>query len=273
MTAYLLGHVGSVAEEDSDQCPNGGGRIDIDKADIVGTGSDREYVRASGEELQTDLGVLKVPSDVNSGELLATHLREVFRVQALRLPDLFDHFERTGAPMMPRDVGLVVGHTGASADDHVLDAGTGTGVLAAAFGRMGAEVITYEIDSEFAAVARENMELADTSSCVEVRNADLVDDLDVFDPEAFDLITLDMADAPAVVRRAPELLVPGGYCVVYAPFVEQARTAVRTARESGFRDVEAVETIQRRLRVDDRGTRPDTKGVGHTGYLTFARRG
>jgi len=31
------------------------------------------------------------------------------------------------------------------------------------------------------------------------------------------------------------------------------------------------ETIQRRMKFDDRGSRPDTRGVGHTGYLTVAR--
>jgi tRNA (adenine57-N1/adenine58-N1)-methyltransferase len=62
--------------------------------------------------------------------------------------------------MLPRDVGLVMGHTGVAAGDRVLDAGTGTGVLAPYMARAGAEVVTYERDPEFAEVARENMELA-----------------------------------------------------------------------------------------------------------------
>jgi tRNA (adenine57-N1/adenine58-N1)-methyltransferase len=37
--------------------------------------------------------------------------------------------------------------------------------------------------------------------------------------------------------------------------------------------LETVETIQRRMDFDDRGSRPSTAGVGHTGYLTFGRRG
>jgi tRNA (adenine57-N1/adenine58-N1)-methyltransferase len=36
--------------------------------------------------------------------------------------------------------------------------------------------------------------------------------------------------------------------------------------------LETYETIQRRMDFDDRGSRPSTAGVGHTGYLTFARR-
>jgi tRNA (adenine57-N1/adenine58-N1)-methyltransferase len=232
---------------------------------------DREYLRAPGEELQTDLGVLTVPEDVEPGQRLETHLGEEFVVREPRGPDLFDHFERTGAPMMPRDVGLVVGFTGAAADDRVLDAGTGTGVLAAYLGRVGADVVTYERDPEFAAVARENMRLAGVADRVDVRTGDVTAALDGLAGEPFDLLTLDTADAPAVVRRAPELLVDGGFVVVYSPFVEGSRAAVEAAEAVDLREVTTHETIQRRMQFDDRGSRPDTRGVGHTGYLTVGR--
>jgi tRNA (adenine57-N1/adenine58-N1)-methyltransferase len=231
---------------------------------------DREYLREPGSELQTDLGVLQVPEDVEPGETLETHLGEPFEVRALRGPDLFNHMERTGAPMMPRDVGLVVGHTGVASGDRVLDAGTGTGVLAAYLGRLGAEVLTFEQDPEFAAVARDNMRLADVEDRVTVRTGDVTEQID--DASGFDLLTLDTQDAPAVVRRAPDLLVPGGYVAVYSPFVEGTRDAVEAARAADLDGVETFETIQRRMDFGDRGSRPSTAGVGHTGYLTFARR-
>jgi tRNA (adenine57-N1/adenine58-N1)-methyltransferase len=233
---------------------------------------DREYLRAPGDELQTDLGVLDVPADVEPGDVLETHLGEPFVVRRLRGPDLFNHFERTGAPMLPRDVGLVVGHTGIAAGDRVLDAGTGTGVLAAYLGRMHADVLSYEIDAAFADVARENMRLAGVDDRVEVRTGDLTENLDdAVAAGPFDAITLDTGDAPAVVRRAPDLLADGGHVAVYSPFVENSRTAVEAAREAGLVDVETFETIQREMDFGERGSRPSTAGVGHTGYLTFAR--
>ena len=230
---------------------------------------DREYLRAPGEELQTDLGVLTVPDDAEPGDRLETHLGDEFVVREPRGPDLFDHFERTGAPMMPRDVGLVVGFTGAAAGDRVLDAGTGTGVLAAYLGRIGADVVTYERDAEFAAVARENMRLAGVETTVDVRTGDVTDDLDTL--AGFDLLTLDTEDAPTVVRWAPDVLVSGGFVVVYSPFVEGSRAAVEAAAAADLTDVTTHETIQRSMQFDDRGSRPDTRGVGHTGYLTVAR--
>lgn len=233
---------------------------------------DREYLLEPGEEFGTDLGVLEVPTDVADGDVVETHLGTEFAVRALSGPDLFDHLERTGAPMMPRDIGLVMGHTGAAAGDRVLDAGTGTGILAAYLGRAGADVTTYEIDPEFADVARANVETAGVSDRVTVRTGDITEALGALaDGEPFDVLTLDTGDAPAVVERATDLLAPGGHLAVYSPFVEGTRAAALAAREAGFVDVETLETIQREMEFSDRGSRPSTAGVGHTGYLLFGR--
>lgn len=231
---------------------------------------DREYLLSPGERLESDLGILEVPEDVSPGDTVETHLGTSFTVRKLRGPDLFNHFERTGAPMMPRDLGLIIGHTGIAEGDQVLDAGTGSGVLAASMARAGATVTTYEINPESAEVARENMALGGVSDSVDVRAGDVTEALD--DLAAFDVVTLDTADAPTVVAEAPDLLVPGGFIAVYSPFVEDTRETVAAAREAGLDDIRTFETIQRRMDFDDRGSRPSTAGVGHTGYLTFARR-
>lgn len=230
---------------------------------------DREFLVEPGEELHTDLGVIHVPEDVEPGGKVETHLGETFDVRALRGPDLFAHLERTGAPMMPKDIGLLVGQTGISVGDRVLDAGTGTGVLAAYLGRMGANVTTYERNSDFATVARENMELAGVAGRVDVRTGDLTDNID--DLAGYDVMTLDMEDAPEIVARAPDLLVAGGYVAVYSPFVEAARAVEKAAVTVGLADVTTTETIQRHMDFDERGSRPQTAGVGHTGYLTVGR--
>lgn len=231
---------------------------------------DREYLLDPGARLETDLGILEVPDDVSAGDTVETHLGTAFTVRKLRLPDLFHHLDRTGAPMMPRDVGLVLGLTGAGTGDRVLDAGTGSGILAVALGRAGASVETFERDPEFADVARANMDTAAVESSVTVHTGDVLDH--VAELGTFDVLTLDTEDAPAVIEHAPELLVSGGFAAVYSPFVESSRDVVRRAREAGLVDIETRETIQREMDFDERGSRPSTAGVGHTGYLTIARR-
>ncbi len=233
---------------------------------------DREYLVEPGTEFGTDLGVLEVPADVAAGDTVETHLGTPFEVRALRGPDLFAHLDRTGAPMMPRDIGLVVGLTGAAAGDRVLDAGTGTGILAVHLGRIGASVTTYEIDPDFADVARENVATAGVADHVTVHTGDVTDELsELAAGEPFDVVTLDTGDAPDVVERAPDLLVGGGFLAVYSPFVEGARDAVEAAEAAGLESVTTHETIQREMEFTDRGSRPSTAGVGHTGYLVVAR--
>ena len=259
--------------DETDRSTDPTGRGDDTPTFLVVSG-DREFLLSPGEEKGTDLGVLALPADAEPGDVVETHLGEPFAVRGLRGPDLFDHMERTGAPMMPRDVGLVMGYTGASTGDRVLDAGTGTGVLAAYLGRAGVDVVTYESNPDFAEVARENMALAGVSGRVDVRTGDLTEHLDALESEAepFDVLTLDTRDAPTVVERAPALLAAGGFLAVYTPFVEGTREAALAAREAGLMGVATYETVQRRMDFDERGSRPSTAGVGHTGYLTFARR-
>ncbi|WP_339104629.1 methyltransferase domain-containing protein [Haloterrigena salinisoli] len=242
-----------------------------DRVPVLLVKGDREYLIRPGGEQGTDLGVLEVPEDVQPGDTVETHLGEAFRVRRLRGPDLFHQFERTGAPMVPRDVGLVIGETGVSRGDRVLDTGTGTGVLAASMARAGAEVVTYERDPEFADVARENMKLGGVDDSVDVRTGDLTDEIDALEPSSFDVLTLDTGDAAAVVEHAPDLLVDGGFIAVYSPFIESTREVVAAAREVDLSNVRTRETIQREMQFDDRGSRPSTAPVGHTGYLTIAR--
>lgn len=230
---------------------------------------DREYLCRRGGELQTDLGVLTVPDDVEPGDRIESHLGKAFMVRRPRVPDLFQHLERTGAPMMPRDIGLLIGLAGIEANDRVLDVGTGTGILAASLGRIGASVVTYERKPEFVGVARDNMELAGVDDRVEVRGVDVMDELDGL--AEFDVMTLDTADAPALIPEAPSIIRSGGVIGVYSPFVEDTRKVVTAARATGLASVESYETIQREMDFDDRGSRPTPSGVGHTGFLSFGR--
>ena len=251
---------------------DGGQSTEPDRPPVLLVHEDREHLVRPGEEFGSDLGVLEVPRDVEPGDVLETHLGTEFRVRRLRGPDLFHHFERTGAPMVPRDVGLIIGETGVCVGDRVLDTGTGTGVLAASMARAGAEVLTYERNADFAEVARENMALGGVAGDVEVRTGDLRDDLETLTSgPGFDVVTLDTGNAPEIVEHVPSLLVDGGFVAVYSPFVETARETTKVARNAGLAEIVVRETIQREMTFDERGSRPSTAPVGHTGYLLVAR--
>ena len=233
-------------------------------------GENREYLCNPGEEIGTDLGVLSVPEDVKIGEIIETHLGKKFTVMEPRVTDLFRHLERTGAPILPRDVGLIIGMAGIGSNDLVLDVGTGTGILSICLGKIGAKVITYEKNPKFFEVAQNNIKRAKVEEMVEIRGKDVVEDLAVLN--GFSVVTLDMRDAEAVVEHARKILRIGGILVVYSPFIESAKKVVECARDVGLSDIKTIDTIQREIEFGARGSRPQTRGVGHSGYLTFARR-
>lgn len=229
--------------------------------------ADRTYLVEPGERLETDLGVVAVPEDVAPGDRLESHLGEPFLATRPRPTDLFDELDRSGAPMIPRDVGLVIGLTGVMAGDDVLDVGTGTGILAITLASLGAAVRTYERDAGAAATARENVRRSGVDDRVTVIEADATG-VDLADEAPFDLVTLDTADAAAIAAEAGGVLRSGGSLASYSPFVEAARDTAEAARTAGLVDVTTIEPLHRTMDFDERGSRPSTAPVGHTGYLT-----
>lgn len=229
---------------------------------------DRQFLVAPGERVETDLGVIEVPETVEPPTTIESHLGEEFALLRPSSTDLFDVLDRTGAPMIPRDIGLLVGLTGLGAGDRVLDVGTGSAVLAVTLGRLGMAVESYERDREKAETARDNVARAGVDDRVSVHHGDAtVAEI----AGGFDGLTLDTGDAAELAGRADELLVAGGVLAAYSPFVEYAREVAAAAESAGLRDVTTHETIHRTMDFDERGSRPATGPVGHTGYLTVAR--
>jgi len=228
---------------------------------------DREYyVRAGKGNLSTDRGVLSLNTLIGAspGDCAVTHLGYEFTILIPRPTDFFVHAARSGAPMLPRDIGLVIGLTGLNRTDEVLDAGTGSGVAATYFGGIARRVVTYERKPEFATLARNNIQAAKLEN-VEVINGDVLEATG-----SYDVVHYDMTVEPAHVEHASHLLRPGGYLACYTPFLEQTFTAIDAAKGL-FREVHTHECMERELTRTSRGTRPSTR-VCHSGYITIARR-
>jgi len=96
-------------------------------------GKVREFVATvSDEKFHSDFGIMDLGEllEKQPGDTIASHMGQVFIIQKPRLPDFFRHAKRTGAPMMPKDIGMILAYTGLNKEDTVLDAGTGSGILA-----------------------------------------------------------------------------------------------------------------------------------------------
>jgi len=198
------------------------------------------------------------------GDIIATHTGEQFMVLRPRPTDFFAHASRSGAPMLPRDIGQVIAYTGMNHHDAVLDAGTGSGICAIYFGGIAATVTTYEIKPDFARLARANIHDAGLDN-VEVINGDVLTAEGTYDVVHYDLLI-----TPEHIFHAHALLRPGGYLACYTPFLEHLFTVMDSAGTT-FSEVRAHECIGREMTRSSRGTRPSTR-VCHSGYVTIARK-
>ncbi len=234
---------------------------------VLLSGEKREYfVRAGEGQLSTDLGMLDLATLVGAspGDTITTHKDVRFTALIPRPTDFFTHARRSGAPMLPKDIGMVIAYTGMNRSDEVLDAGTGSGIAAIYFGSIAARVVTCEVRPEFARLAEKNVESAGLEN-VEVRACDVLEA-----DGTYDVVHLDMGIAAVHVEHACSLLRPGGYFASYTPFLEQTFT-VQDAAQHLFREAHTYECMERELVRSGRGTRPSTR-VGHSGYITIARK-
>jgi len=240
----------------------------IEPADrVILTGQGKSwFVRASDGKIGTDLGLVDLNQLIGkeAGDSIYTHSGKELIIRLPRATDYFDHAKRSGAPMLPRDIGLVIGLTGMNRTDRVLDAGTGTGIAAIFFAGIAGQVVSYERKDEFAELARSTVRDAGIDN-LQIITGDILRETG-----RFSIIHLDLGLTAEHIRHAHTLLIPGGYLACYTPFFEQMALAYDTAGGL-FHDAMSYECIMRDIDRSDRGTRPSTR-VCHSGYITIMRR-
>jgi tRNA (adenine57-N1/adenine58-N1)-methyltransferase catalytic subunit len=93
-----------------------------------------------------------------------------------------------------------------------------------------------------------------------------------FDETGLDGIVLDVPEPWAALEAARSALALGGAVATYTPTYNQLERTVRALRSLGFEEVRSVELLERTLHVGEGGTRPEFDMLGHTAFLTGARR-
>jgi tRNA (adenine57-N1/adenine58-N1)-methyltransferase len=151
----------------------------------------------------------------------------------------------------------------------VLEAGVGSGALSMALLRVGADVVGYELRSDFADQARANVEaMLGLGAHYRVEQRDVYEGIE---ERGLDRILLDLPEPWRVVPHAEEALRPGGILLVYLPSINQTAQLRSELDRSLFGMASTLEVLHRTWHIEDRSVRPDHRMVGHTGFLTSAR--
>ena len=172
----------------------------------------------------------------------------------------------------PKDAPALVWNCDLKAGDFVVEAGAGSGALTMALAHAvgpNGHVVTYDARRDFMEFARENVAAAGLGGRVEFKIGDVRAGIAERDADAF---VLDIPDPWAAVDVAAEALGPCGHFASYSPNTEQVSRTVAALRAGTFVELRTVEIIEREIEAHDAGTHPSFAPLGHTGYLTFARK-
>jgi tRNA (adenine57-N1/adenine58-N1)-methyltransferase len=188
------------------------------------------------------------------------------------LQDKLQGIRRQAQIILPRDAAHILMNCSIESGQTVLEAGIGSGsltiALASAVAPQG-RVISYDIRAEFIDHAMKNLKQAGLAAYVTTKRNDVTESIDEQD---LDAIILDIPNPWAAVGHAWKALKIGGYLCAYSPLISQVEQTVRTIETQPFIECKTYENIQREMIVSKHGTRPSFEMLGHTGYLTFARK-
>jgi tRNA (adenine57-N1/adenine58-N1)-methyltransferase catalytic subunit len=186
--------------------------------------------------------------------------------------DKLQGLHRQAQIILPRDAAHILMNCAVEPGQRVLEAGIGSGSLTIALASAVAptgRVISYDIRQEFIDHAMRNVTQANLTKYVITKIKDVTTGIDETD---LDAVILDIPNPWTAVAHAWDALKIGGYLCTYSPLISQVEQTVKTIQQHSFIECKTYENIQREMIVSTHGTRPSFEMLGHTGYLTFARK-
>ena len=181
---------------------------------------------------------------------------------------------RVATVVYPKDIGAIITYGDIFPGARVLEAGTGSGALTIALARAVGErgsVHTYDIREDMTRRAQENLAaIMPEHPHVTFGNGDVSKCIPETD---LDRIVLDLPEPWRVVPHAVDALVPGGVILCFLPTVLQVHELVMALEDANtFGMIETTEIFMRTWSVRGRSVRPDHRMIGHTGFITTARK-
>ena len=229
----------------------------------------RFLVKDTTKDMHTQFGYFKKEDLKAKSGRIKTNTGKEFAIFDAYFIDLHKKIKR-GAQIIPlKDIGLIVSETGVNKKSKVVDAGSGSGALACFLANIAKEVTTYEIREDFIEIVKNNIKFLNLKN-VKIKNKNVYDGID---EKNVDLVTLDLPEPWKALESAEKALKPGGFLVSYSPTIPQVMDFVNEVRKNdNFAYLKTSEIIEREWEVEERKVRPRSQAIGHSGFLSFARK-
>ncbi len=237
---------------------------------LIAENARKFYVRDTNTDFHTQYGYIK-SSDLKkgSGSKVKTNTGKELSIFSPFFIDIYRKIKRNAQIIPLKDIGLIISETGINKTSKIIDAGVGSGGLSCFLANICREVVSYEIREDFIEIVKKNIELLGLKNH-KIRNKDIYEGIN---ERNIDAIILDLPEPWKAIVSAKKALKIGGFLVSYSPSIPQTADFVNTIRrDKDFIHIKTSEIIEREWEIIDRKVRPKSKGIGHSGFLSFCRR-
>ena len=250
---------------------------------------DKFLVKDQDKDFHTKYGFFKKEDLKKTGSNIISNTGKEFTVFNPYFIDLYRKIKRDAQIIPLKDIGLIVAETGIDNNSKVVDAGAGSGALCCFLANIAKEVTTYEIREDFIKIVEHNIDFLDLkntkksvkqisgvpeiqriSEHVKIKNKNIYDGID---EKNVDLVLLDLPEPWKAIDAAKKALKIGGFLVSYSPSIPQSADFVNEInKDKNFIHIKTSEIIEREWEIDGRKVRPRSQAIGHSGFISFARR-
>lgn len=231
---------------------------------------DKFLIKDLNKDFHTKYGFFKKEDlKKKTGSKLVSNTKKEFTVFDPYFIDLYKKIKRDAQIIPLKDIGLIVAETGINSSSEVIDAGSGSGALCCFLANIVKEVTTYEIREDFIKIVKHNIDFLSLKN-VKIKNKDIYEGID---EKNIDLVVLDLPEPWKAIESAKKALKIGGFLVSYSPSVPQTADFVNEINKNeSFVHVKTSEIIEREWEINGRKVRPRSQQIGHSGFISFARR-
>ena len=230
---------------------------------------DKFLVKDLSKDFHTKYGFFKKEDLKKKSGKVISNTKKEFAVFEPYFIDLYKKIKRSAQIIPLKDFGLIVAETGINRSSKVIDAGSGSGALCCFLASIVKEVTTYEIREDFIEIVKKNIEFLGLKN-IKIKKKDVYEGID---EKNVDLVVLDLPAPWKVINATKKALKVGGFLISYSPTIPQTADFVNEIiRDKDFVFIKTSETIERQWEIEGRKIRPRSQPIGHSGFISFARR-
>jgi tRNA (adenine57-N1/adenine58-N1)-methyltransferase catalytic subunit len=216
------------------------------------------------KDFSTQFGMIK-KKDFSKNKIKVG--KEEFLVLDTSFIDHYKKIKRLAQIITLKDIGSIIANTGMNNESVVMEAGTGSAGLSCFLSKLVKKIISYDNRKEHQAIAAENISTLGITN-IELKLGDIYKGVK---EKEVDILVLDVTEPWNAIKTAEKVLKKGGFVVAYTPSINQAQNFVKSLTDN-FLYEKTIENMEREWTIKDEVLRPRMKDIGHTAFLSFARR-